>query len=59
AVACLVAEQKPPAVAGVCRVEAVTKAFFLGEDYRPGRSIWSLASPVEIPSGEMREWPVR
>ncbi|MGH9660151.1 MAG: hypothetical protein ACRD96_16500, partial [Bryobacteraceae bacterium] len=42
AVACLVAEQKPPAVAGVCRVEAVTKAFFLGEDYRPGRSIWSL-----------------
>ena len=51
---CSIAEEKPPPVAGLCRVEAVSKAFFLGSDYVPGPGIWRLSIPVEIPTGILR-----
>lgn len=56
---CLTANKQPQPVSGVCRVEAVTKAFFLGSDYKPGASIWGLRQPVAIPSGEMRTFRVQ
>ncbi len=34
-----------------CRVEAVTKCFFLDRDYVPGPNVWTLAAPKEIPAG--------
>ncbi len=37
-----------------CRVEAVTKCFFLDRDYKPGPSIWTLTESQEIASG--RTW---
>ena len=51
---CLAVEQKPQSDSGVCRVEAVSKAFLLGGDYTPGESIWSLPRAVAIPSGQVR-----
>ncbi len=36
-----------------CRVEAVTKCFFLDPDYRPGPNIWTLFSPQEIAAGQI------
>jgi hypothetical protein len=41
-----------------CRVEAVSKVFFLGRDYAPGPSAWSLAAPLVIPAGEVRAFPL-
>lgn len=44
---------------GLCRLEAVSKVFFLGPDYAPGLSLWSLpagSGPWLIPSGEMRRF---
>jgi len=34
-----------------CRVEAVTKCFFLDRDYTPDPNIWTLSSPHDIPPG--------
>jgi hypothetical protein len=45
-----------PNLAGSCRVEAVSKAFFLDKQYIPQPSIWSRTEPVEIPSGQMVEY---
>lgn len=46
-------------LSGTCTLGAVNKAFFLGRDYRPEPSIWSLhGQPVEIPSGQTITWPV-
>jgi CheY-like chemotaxis protein len=42
-----------------CRVEQAGKAFFLGADYRPGASLFQMAKPLNIPAGEMAEFPVR
>jgi CheY-like chemotaxis protein len=36
-----------------CRVEAVTKAFFLDRDYRPGANVWTLQSAQEIAAGQI------
>jgi len=44
--------------AGLCRIEAVNKAFFLDQDYRPGASFFQMTKPVEIPSGEIVEFAV-
>jgi len=44
---------------GQCLVEQVSKAFFLDKDYRPGASFFGMTKPVEIPSGEIVEFPVR
>jgi hypothetical protein len=44
---------------GTCRVEAVSKAFFLDADYRPGPSVWKLSQQVEIPAGIIRTFAVR
>jgi hypothetical protein len=53
---CLTAEKSP---AGVCRVEAVGKAFFLDSEYRPGPSVWRLDQPQEIPTGETVTWTLK
>ena len=45
---CVVPEK---ASATPCRVEAVTKCFFLDQEYRPGDNIWTLTSPHEIAAG--------
>ena len=55
---CLVPPSRPTPLAGTCRVESVSKAFFLGEDYRPGVSIFSLQESFELPSGRMRMFPL-
>ena len=42
---------------GACRIEAVSRSFFLEADYRPGPSLWSLparAAAMVIPTGVMR-----
>jgi len=36
-----------------CRVEAVTKCFFLDRAYRPGANVWPLPGPQEIPAGQI------
>ncbi len=36
-----------------CRVEAVTKCFFLDRDYRPGSNVWSMPAPEEIAAGQI------
>ena len=46
-------------VSGVCRIEQVSKAFFLNENYRPGTPFWKMSGPHEIQSGEVLTWPVR
>lgn len=42
-----------------CRVEAVTKCFFLTRDYTPGPNIWTLAASREIPAGEIWTFALR
>lgn len=49
----------PTPVSGTCAVEQVGKAFFLGADYRPQASFWSMPDRVEIPSGETATWTLR
>ena len=34
-----------------CRVEAVTKCFFLDKEYTPDLNVWTMNSPREIPAG--------
>lgn len=51
---CILAAVKPEPVAGVCRLEAVSKSFFLDSAYQPGSNLWTTTNPVEIPTGEMR-----
>jgi CheY-like chemotaxis protein len=46
--ACLVPEEASDVP---CRVEAVTKCFFLDHDYTPDPDVWTMASPREIPAG--------
>ena len=46
--------QKPEPVSGECRVEQVTKAFFLDPDYRPEAAFWHLDRPVDIPAGQIK-----
>jgi CheY-like chemotaxis protein len=36
-----------------CRVEAVTKCFFLDRSYRPGENVWTLLAPQEIAAGQV------
>ncbi len=57
---CLVvpnADKKLP-LTGSCRVDAVSKIFFLDREYRPGPSVWSLREPVEIPAGIINSYQV-
>jgi hypothetical protein len=35
----------------VCRVEAVTKCFFLDREYTPDPDVWTMPSPRDIPPG--------
>jgi CheY-like chemotaxis protein len=55
---CLVEPARPEHLDGTCRVEAVSKAFFLDREYRPGVSVFALHETVELPSGQMRGFPV-
>ena len=36
-----------------CRVETVTKCFFLDRNYRPGANVWTLPAPQEIAAGQI------
>jgi hypothetical protein len=36
-----------------CRVETVTKCFFLDRVYRPGPTVWTLPAPQEIAAGQI------
>lgn len=53
---CLVSnEDRPePPLSGTCRVEQVSKMFFLDQEYRAGPSVWNLTTPVEIQAGQLR-----
>jgi CheY-like chemotaxis protein len=42
-----------------CRVEAVTKCFFLDRDYRPGPNVWTLQAPQEIAAGQIWTFALR
>jgi CheY-like chemotaxis protein len=46
-------------LAGECRVEAVSKVFFLSQDYVPGASFWAMKDAVSIPSGQMIAFRIR
>ena len=46
-------------ISGVCRIEQVSKAFFLDRNYRPGAPVWKMNDPHQIQSGEVLTWPVR
>jgi CheY-like chemotaxis protein len=45
--------------AGLCCVGQAGKAFFLDKDYQPGESFFKMLKPIDIPTGEMIELPVR
>ncbi len=45
---CLVPEK---ASDSTCRVEAVTKCFFLDRDYTPDTNVWTMTAPRDIPPG--------
>jgi CheY-like chemotaxis protein len=47
---CVVAEKA--SADAPCRVEAVTKCFFLDRDYRPGENVWRLSTAEEIAAGQ-------
>ena len=52
---CIVVRQKDKLpTSGDCRVEEVSKAFLLDQDYRPGPSIWKMTRSVAIPAGETK-----
>jgi hypothetical protein len=36
-----------------CRVEAVTKCFFLDRNYKPGSNVWTLSVPQEFAAGQV------
>jgi CheY-like chemotaxis protein len=48
---CIVGEKA--ASDSACRIEAVTKCFFLDRDYRPGSNVWTLTAPQEIAAGQI------
>jgi hypothetical protein len=51
--ACIVVRQKDKVpTSGACKVDEVSKAFLIDQDYRPGPSIWKMTRSVAIPSGE-------
>ncbi|MBI4876883.1 MAG: response regulator [Acidobacteria bacterium] len=50
---CLTKEKTP---AGACRIEEVSKLFFLDRDYRPGAPFWSLREGADVASGEILTW---
>jgi hypothetical protein len=58
AFACLVPLVNPPPPGGVCRIDAVSKAFLLGADYMPGPAFFRLSEPIALPTGLARAWPV-
>jgi len=49
-------KDKPAPLAGVCKVEEVSRAFFLDAGYRPGAGFWSLPADASraIPTGQVR-----
>jgi CheY-like chemotaxis protein len=48
-----------PAISADCTLEQVSKVFLLDREYRPQPSLWNSTAPVEIPSGQIRIFPVR
>ncbi len=54
-------KDKPAAVAGLCRIEEVSRCFLLDRDWRPGADFWKLdpkPGGVAIPTGEMLAFDV-
>ena len=54
---CLAADKEKEA--GVCTVDAVSKAFLLTDTYLPGASIFEGLKPIVIPSGEIFTWTLK
>ncbi len=50
---CLTREKTP---IGACRIEQIGRLYFLGRDYRPGDSFWSLKPATAVASGEILTW---
>jgi CheY-like chemotaxis protein len=46
------------AIAGACRVDEVRKAFLLGIDYVPGKSVWSLPRSAVVETGRLVSFAV-
>ena len=42
-----------------CRIEAVTKCFFLDSHYHPGSNVWTLTAPQEIAAGQIWTFALR
>ena len=55
--ACLAADKEKEA--GVCKVDAVSKAFLLNAEYLPDVSFFEQRTAVEIPSGEIFAWTLK
>ncbi len=53
---CLVPAQ---ASDSLCRVEAVTKCFFLDREYTPDTNVWTLDAPRDIPAGAIWTSPLK
>lgn len=50
---CLTKEKTP---AGDCRIEEISRLFFLGSDYAPRPSFWKARPAARVPSGEILTW---
>jgi CheY-like chemotaxis protein len=57
-VECMVESARPMPGAGTCRFGGLSKAFFLSDDFRPGMPLFTIRGEAEIPSGQMRVYPV-
>jgi hypothetical protein len=52
---CLVKDEKT--TGGVCHLEAVSKIFFIDEDYLPGPKVWELRASENIRTGDVAVHP--
>ncbi len=41
---------------GDCHVDQVQQAFMLDQDYKPAKSIWSMKTPIDIPTGQTQTY---
>ena len=47
-----------PNLSGSCRVDAVSKVFFLSRSYVPNPSFWRESQSVEVPAGQIVSFPM-
>jgi CheY-like chemotaxis protein len=55
---CMVAPKAPQATAGTCRINGVASAFLLNDEYRPGVNLFLLSEAFDLPTGQMRVFPM-